>query len=198
MYSLSSRLFDLALEVLTFHQVGDVVLIVALLGLLQVLVALGELAERGQRVRAELVKDAGNELSQLLILTVAVDGEGVVGDSGVDLRGGKVDDITIRLEHVDLLDSLDGLGTQLLQGCLELLVIGAGPSGSTLDLASGGALSTNSGARAELLEALLDVRHNGLCSGGIGGCGGSVRKLVQRFWLAITATKARARSRIKF
>lgn len=55
-----------------------------------------------------------------------------------------MDDITIRLEHVDLLDSLDGLGTQLLQGCLELLVIGAGPSGSTLDLASGGALSTAS------------------------------------------------------
>lgn len=77
-------LLDLALEVLALDQVGDLVVILALLSLLHVLVALGELAERGQGVGAELVQDAGDKLSELLVLTVAVDGEGVGLDGGVD------------------------------------------------------------------------------------------------------------------
>lgn len=78
------HLFDLALKVLALYQVGDVVLIITLLTLLHVLVALGELSEGGERVGAELVKNAGNKLRELLVLAVSVDGEGVVGDSGMN------------------------------------------------------------------------------------------------------------------
>lgn len=53
-----------------------------------------------------------------------------------------MDNVAVGLEHVNLLDSLDGLGAQLLQGSLELLVVGAGAGGRTLDLAAGGTLST--------------------------------------------------------
>lgn len=58
------------------------------------------------------------------------------------LGGGEVDDIAVGLEHVDLLDGLDGLSVQLLQGLLELLVIGAGSGRRTLDLSAGSTLAT--------------------------------------------------------
>lgn len=78
-------LLDLVLEAVAGHQVGDVVLIsLPLLALLHVLVALGKLAERRERVGAELVEDTGDELRELLVLTVAVDGECVCRDGGVD------------------------------------------------------------------------------------------------------------------
>lgn len=83
-FGIDNILLDLVLEVLASNEVGDIILLVSLLALLQVLVALGELAEGGERVGAELVKDPGNELSQLLVLTVAVDGEGVSGDGGMN------------------------------------------------------------------------------------------------------------------
>jgi hypothetical protein len=82
-----SSLLDLALEVLTLHEIGDIILIVILLvalGLLHVLVGLGELAERGEAVGTQLVEDAGDELGELLLLAVTVEGEGVGGDGGVD------------------------------------------------------------------------------------------------------------------
>ena len=82
-------LLDLVLEVLTGNEVGDVVIIGLLLALLHVLVALSQLAERGKRVRAELVQDAGDELGKLLVLAVAIDGEGVGGDGGVDYKPGQ-------------------------------------------------------------------------------------------------------------
>lgn len=43
-----------------------------------------------------------------------------------------MNDVAIRLEHVDLLNGLDGLSVQLLQGGLELLVV----VGATGDIAS--------------------------------------------------------------
>ena len=46
---------------------------------------------------------------------------------------GEVDDVSIRLEHVDLLDRLDGLDVHLLQGRLELLVVRAGGLMDLLD-----------------------------------------------------------------
>lgn len=58
------------------------------MALLHALVALGELAQGSERVGAELVQDAGDELGELLVLAVAVDGEGVGGDRGVDCEGG--------------------------------------------------------------------------------------------------------------
>lgn len=83
---LRRRLFDLALEVLAGNQVGDVVVILTTLLVLlgHVLVALGELAQGCEGVGSELVQDAGDELSELLVLAGSVDGEGVGGDSGVN------------------------------------------------------------------------------------------------------------------
>lgn len=82
------NLFNSVLEVLALHQIRDIVLILILLVttlvLLHVLVALGELAEGGEGVGAELVQDAGDELSEFLLLTVTVESEGVGGDGGVD------------------------------------------------------------------------------------------------------------------
>jgi len=46
-----------------------------------------------------------------------------------------VDDISVALEHVDLLDSLDGLDIELLERCLELLVVGASGLVDLLNLA---------------------------------------------------------------
>lgn len=82
-------LLDGTLKVLTLNQVRDIILILvvlllASLLLLQALVALGKLAQRGQAVGAELVQDAGDEFSEFLLFAVAVDGEGVGGDGGVD------------------------------------------------------------------------------------------------------------------
>lgn len=235
---LDTHLLDLglALEVLAGDQLGDVVIIglLALLALLHALVALGQLAQRGQGVGAELVQDAGDELGQLLVLAVAVDGKGVGGDGSVDclfkahkisimiipvynryaarafpgqstilqvppqginicsvvfclvfspsldpsnseggcvqpscwswvgphtLGGGEVNHVAVALEHVDLLDGLDGLDVELLQGLLELLVVGAGPGGRTLHLSAGSALSSDPCGSTELLEALLNVGH---------------------------------------
>lgn len=53
-----------------------------------------------------------------------------------------MDDVAVRLEHVDLLDGLDRLGVELLQVGLELLVIVVGASRRTLDRSSGSSLST--------------------------------------------------------
>lgn len=84
------RLLDvvLALEVLALDQLRYLVIIVVLLlalgALLHALVALGKLAEGSERVGAELVEDTGDKLGELLVLTVAVEGEGVGGDGGVN------------------------------------------------------------------------------------------------------------------
>lgn len=62
---IGASLFDLALEVLASDQFRDVVVIsVTILGVLcHALVALGELAEGGEGVGAELVEDARYQLS---------------------------------------------------------------------------------------------------------------------------------------
>lgn len=92
---------------------------------------------------------------------------------------GEVDDVSVTLEHVDLLNGLDGLDIELLEGLLELLVVGGGPLGRPLHLPARGTLSTNTGGSTELLEALLDVGHlcEGMCVGekkrrGVIGFGG--------------------------
>jgi hypothetical protein len=58
------------------------------------------------------------------------------------LGGSEVDDVSIALEHVDLLNGLDGLDVELLQRGLELLVIAGGPRGRALDLPPGSTLAT--------------------------------------------------------
>ena len=73
-----------------------------------------------------------------------------------------MNDVAVRLEHVDLLDSLDGLGVELLQSLLELLVIGSGAGGRTLDLAAGGTLSTRVYVSCEFgRDAALQPRRRG-------------------------------------
>ena len=89
-----------------------------------------------------MVEDAGDKFRQLLVLAVAVDGEGVRWYGSVDLTLSatlsilrsplihtlwrrEVDDVTIRLEHVDLFDGLDWLHIHLLESCLKLLVVRA-------------------------------------------------------------------------
>jgi hypothetical protein len=54
----------------------------------------------------------------------------------------EVDDVAVALEHVDLLNSLDGLDVQLLECALELLVVGAGRPVDLLDLPAGCALAS--------------------------------------------------------
>jgi len=60
---------------------------------------------------------------------------------------GKVDDVSVALEHVDLLNGLDGLDVDLLESLLELLVVAAGAGRSPLHLPPGGALATISHVR---------------------------------------------------
>lgn len=58
------------------------------------------------------------------------------------LGGGKVNDVAVALEHVHLLNGLDGLDIELLEGRLELLVVAAGPGRRALNLAAGSSLAT--------------------------------------------------------
>ena len=91
----SSSSFNFTLKVLARDQIGDIIVVILVLIptattatatflLLQALIALGQFAERGQAVGAELVEDAGDEFGEFFVFAVAVDGEGVGGDGGVD------------------------------------------------------------------------------------------------------------------
>ena len=88
--------FNFTLKVLAGDQIGDIVIVILVLIptaattatatflLLQALIALGQFAEGGEAVGAELVEDAGDEFGEFFVFAVAVDGEGVGGDGGVD------------------------------------------------------------------------------------------------------------------
>lgn len=65
-----------------------------------------------------------------------------------------MDDVAVRLEHVDLLDGLDGLHVHLLEGRLQLLVVDAGCLVDLLDNSSGGSLAS----------VLLKVLRQPICS----------------------------------
>lgn len=78
---------------------------------------------------------------QLSTFWIWGDGDGSWSEE-LTLGGGEVDDISVLLEHVDLLDGLDGLDVHLLQGGLELLVVGTGGLVDLLDLAAGSTLSS--------------------------------------------------------
>jgi hypothetical protein len=53
-----------------------------------------------------------------------------------------VDDVAVALEHVDLLDGLNRLDVELLEGGLKLLVVGAGALVDLLDLPARSALAS--------------------------------------------------------
>jgi len=59
------------------------------------------------------------------------------------LRSSKVDDVSVLLEHVDLLNGLDRLHVHLLQRRLQLLVVGAGGLVHPLGLAAGSTLASD-------------------------------------------------------
>jgi hypothetical protein len=68
--------------------------------------------------------------------------EGFGCSSKLTLGGSKVDNVAVRLEHVDLLNGRDGLDVHLLEGGLELLVVTTAGSVDLLDLSSGSTLAT--------------------------------------------------------
>lgn len=87
----AENLFDLVLKVLTLNQVWDIIIILIIvllvlttLCLLHRLVALGKLAEGSKGIWAELVEDTWDELGELFVFAVTVDGEGVGWNSGVN------------------------------------------------------------------------------------------------------------------
>ena len=59
------------------------------------------------------------------------------------LGSSKVDNISIRLEHVDLLNGLDWLNVKFLERCLQLLVVYSSTLMDLLDLSPWGTLSAN-------------------------------------------------------
>lgn len=80
-----------------------------------------------------------------------------------------MDDVAVRLEHVDLLNGLDGLDVELLQGSLELLVVGGGARGRTLHLAAGSALAAIVGRNIDTL-VIISFFVNTSRMGGFGSC----------------------------
>jgi hypothetical protein len=64
---------------------------------------------------------------------------------------GEVNDVAVRLEHVDLLDLSDGLHVHLLEGGLELLVVGASRPVDLLLHTSGSSLAAVTQALASNL-----------------------------------------------
>ena len=104
------------------------------------------------------------------LLAVTVEGEGVGGNGTVNLHWlassdplspienvlttgvGEVDDVAVLLEHVDLLNALEGLNVQLLKSGLELLVIGTGVADNLLDLTAGSTLATGESLVFEIYE----------------------------------------------
>lgn len=77
-----------------------------------------------------------------------------------------MDDVSVLLEHVDLLDGLDGLDVHLLEGGLELLVVGTRRLVDLLDLAAGSALASVLCVSLLYLSYLIGIR---CVSGGLVG-----------------------------
>ena len=76
-----------------------------------------------------------------------------------------MDDVAVVLEHVDLLDGLDGLHVHLLQRGLQLLVVGARTLVRFLgELAAGGAFASVMREREEK-PLLVETGHMRVASG---------------------------------
>lgn len=65
-----------------------------------------------------------------------------------------MNNVSVALEHVDLLNSLDGLDVQLLKRSLELLVVGTSGPVDLLDLPAG---STLAAIYRVSLESLISI-----------------------------------------
>lgn len=146
---MSIHLFDVVLKVL--NEVGDLV-VTGLLGgvraagsLLCLLLELGELngglLQLQKSILAHLGEDIRDQLSNVLLLGRTRDSKGVGGDGALNVDLGEVQHGAVLLEHVDLRDTGDLLGVELLEGGGQLLLVLrdvsasnllAGSSGSTL------------------------------------------------------------------
>ena len=82
-----------------------------------------------------------------------------------------MDDVPVLLEHVDLLDGLDGLDVELLQRGLKLLVVRAGAGGRPLDLPAGSALATANMLELTILSTVFPPMFGRLCFAGRLGVG---------------------------
>lgn len=75
-----------------------------------------------------------------------------IGDRRFTFWCSEVNDLTVLFEHIDLLNCLNGLHIQLLQGALQLLVICAGTLVRLLDLATRRPFSSDSDSGSLSLE----------------------------------------------
>ncbi|KAM3075923.1 hypothetical protein ACMFMF_011966 [Clarireedia jacksonii] len=86
------NLFDFILKVLSFDQIGNIIIVFVVLlvfttfCLLHRLVALSEFSKGGKGVWAKLVENTGNKLSEFLVFAVSVDSKGVRWDGGVNCK----------------------------------------------------------------------------------------------------------------
>ncbi|TIA91225.1 hypothetical protein E3P81_02140 [Wallemia ichthyophaga] len=97
-----------------------------LLCLGELLVLLRESSEIGERVGTKLWKDTWYEFSQLLVLSSTVNSRSVGALCAVNNWLSEVDYIAVFFEHVDLVNTWNMLHINLLQSCLNLLVISLG------------------------------------------------------------------------
>ena len=121
----------------------------------------GEVLELAEVLHAKLADDGGEEVLEGLGLRVSGHDVGVGPDGGLDLGVGEVDDVAVVLEEVDLLNTGDVGGAELLEGGGQLGVgLGRGRPGRRLLLAAGGALAPGLGVGAS--ESLGDHLFSGL------------------------------------
>jgi len=122
----------------------------------------GQLLQLVDVLGAQLRQDSGDHLGDRLVLAMTRDGERVRRKRGLGLRVVEVDDGAIVLDDVHLLDAGDRVHRQLLQGRLQLLVVGGGRGVDNLLLAAGGSLAANAHLRLQLLQLLRIHLPNGI------------------------------------
>jgi hypothetical protein len=83
--------------------------------------------------------------------SLADDDESVALERGQDFRSGEMHDSGIVLEHVDFINTWDGLDSELADDHLEFLIISDGGFDHNLHLSSLGAFASHSSLVSELL-----------------------------------------------
>jgi len=102
---------------------------------------------------ANLGDDLGDHVLELLGLAIAGHDKKVLAHGKLDHGLAEVDNSGVILEHVDLIDVIEGLDTELLDGAGELLVNSDGGLGGVDLLGSSlGALATELGLSAKSLR----------------------------------------------
>lgn len=84
---------------------------------------LGYLLQVGETVRSELVNDTGEQFLKRLLLVTAADHVGVGSDVRLNLGVLEVDDLSVFLEEIDLLDGRNVIHPEALKRALKTLVV---------------------------------------------------------------------------